>query len=356
MRLLCRTLGGLWPSFGLATGPPATGTICGPDRSPDAKVVVVLFDRCGRRVAIAKVARSAVAERALRAEHAALLRLAGVPLPVPRPLSLLEVGGRLVLVQTPVPGRAMTTAYYAPGHTSDVAAVGADFAEASAWLDAFHAATAQGRTCLAEEAVSAHVAAVLGRYRCAFGAGTAEEDLFAAVLDRCRALGRSSLPLAGSHGDYWMGNLLLDGGRITGVVDWEDAERRALPFRDVFKFPTSYAFYLDRSCPWGDGAVAGHPGREDRERRWRRFGDWPNLLGFGHAYFGRGWFPEQVRRHVEGALGTRGIDPALTGVFFPLFLAEQATVLTDPAFRSGYRSLVRAFAEERSSTWLWHAA
>jgi hypothetical protein len=57
-----------------------------------------------------------------------------------------------------------------------------------------------------------------------------------------------------------------------------------------------------------------------------------------------------VLRHLEDL----GVPPAVNAIFFPTFLAEQAVTLPDPAFREGYRSLLRALWEERSSTWLWH--
>ncbi len=63
-----------------------------------------------------------------------------------------------------------------------------------------------------------------------------------------------------------------------------------------------------------------------------------------------------MRRHVAGLLERLAVPPAANAVFFPLFLAEQATALEDPAFRAGYRSLVLAFLTERSSTWLWQAS
>ncbi len=34
---------------------------------------------------------------------------------------------------------------------------------------------------------------------------------------------RSGSPVALLHGDYWPGNLLWNGGRLVGVVDWEEA-------------------------------------------------------------------------------------------------------------------------------------
>jgi hypothetical protein len=150
-----------------------------------------------------------------------------------------------------------------------------------------------------------------------------------------------------------MGNLLLTGRRVSGVVDWELGREAGLPFTDIYKFPTSYAFYLDRSAAATGGDVPGHPNRAVIARTWSRYGDWPNLVGFGYGYFSDGWFPERVRRFVLGHLSALGVPAAVNGVFFPLYLAQQAMALDVPAFRAGYRSLLCAFAHERSSTWMW---
>lgn len=61
--------------------------------------------------------------------------------------------------------------------------------------------------------------------------------------DELRAgLAERPLPLAASHGDFWARNLLLDGaGRVSGVVDWEEASQQpGPPFVDLFHFALSY--------------------------------------------------------------------------------------------------------------------
>jgi len=119
---------------------------------------------------------------------------------------------------------------------------------------------------------------------------------------------------------------------------------------DVYKFPTSYAVYMDRAYP--GGVVPGHPGRERWRERWRRFGEWPNLAGFGYAYWGEGWFPELVRGFILGHLDALGIPEEANAVFFPLFLAEQALLPGHPRTRAGHRALLHAYAEEPTATWL----
>ena len=154
------------------------------------------------------------------------------------------------------------------------------------------------------------------------------------------------------HGDYWMGNLMVEGRQLSGVVDWELSRLRDIPFTDAYKFPTSYGFYLDRARGTGS-AVAGHPGWTGAKDRFERHGSWRNLTGFGYAYFGRGWFPLEVRRFVRGRLTALQMGPHLDAIFFPLFLAEQAMILSDPVFRNGYRTSILALWRERNETWLW---
>lgn len=59
--------------------------------------------------------------------------------------------------------------------------------------------------------------------------------------ERLRALGRlleedlADVPRGFGHGDFWLPNLLVEHGRLTGVVDWERAGPGRLPLLDLFK-------------------------------------------------------------------------------------------------------------------------
>src|SRR5204863_4978457 len=115
----------------------------------------------------------------------------------------------------------------------------------------------------------------------------------------------------GVHGDFWMGNLLVDGDRVTGVIDWEHGRLDWHPFSDVYKFPTSYGSYLDRAGGGRTGRIAGH-----RAHARHRSGghEWRNLAGLRYVWFGRGWFPDLVRWYVGGQLRRLGVPSAVNGV------------------------------------------
>lgn len=344
---------------GWASGLPiAGGIVAGADKDPAAKTTLLLFDDSGTPAAVAKVARRPAGERALRSEAAVLTDLwaEGTPIVhgfVPRLIAIERIAGRLVLCTSMVGGSPMTRRYYRPGHISSPELVRRDFDLAGGWLEQFHRQTR--RTAVFDpEMGSVLVDRVLARYVARFGQTADEEVLFADVLRAADDLFGMELPMVGVHGDYAIGNLLVDRDRVSGVVDWEFGSVGGPPFRDVYKFPTSYGFYLDRAAP-GRRAVPGHPGREAMAARWSRFGDWPNLIGFAYSFFGRGWFPDLVRDYVLVGLDGLQIPHAANAVFFPVFLAEQAVALDDPEFQQGYRSLLAGFGHERRSSWLWRS-
>jgi hypothetical protein len=337
--------------------PRLTGGIVAGLYRNSSKATLLLFDEQGELGAVVKTTRRASAEAALMAEYAALEELTSTAPEAmrgaPVPIALERIEGHLVLAESPVPGEPMTARYYSPGHASDPARVAHDFRAAARWLERFQQMTATGEVVVDRVSIDACVDGVRARYQREIGWSSVEEELFESLAQRGLDFEGTTLPLVGVHGDFWMGNLLMGEDQIDGVVDWELARLNGLPFQDIFKFPTSYGFYLDRAYPGNAGAVPGHVNWGRGGDRWARYGEWSNLVGFRYSYFEQGWFPELVRGFIDGQLTRAGVPVELVSVFFPLFLAEQAMTLDDPVFRNGYRSALEAFWRERESTWLW---
>ena len=330
--------------------------VAGLDVAPSAKTTLIFLDRYERAVIVAKVARDKIAEADITAEFDALNAMSrhaagSITAQIPRPLGLVRIDAHLVLIMAGLDGKPMMSRYYARGHTDSPANVARDFRTAFAWLDDLQSATRLGSMSLAEAAARwSH--RVLDRYFEEIGCSAEEEALFADASARARSLSHVEVPVCASHGDYWIGNLFVRKDRVTGVIDWERADAQRLPFADIYKFPTSYGFYLDR-LSHRTGRQA-HPGRESLRARWAQYGDWPNLIGFAYTYFGFGWFPELVRAQILGRLHRLGVPAGANWALFPMFLAEQALALPDPSFRAGYRSAIIALSVERESTWLLH--
>lgn len=331
------------------------GIVIGVDYAPTAKVTLLLFGTDGRPRLVAKLARRPESDRALVTEYNTLTNLwsAGaraVTAELPRPLALEHIAGRMVLLSTAVRGTRLTARYYTPGHVRHPGRVAQDFALAGAWLAGFQAETNSGTITLGRDAFEEWIRPTLHRYRAEVGYSSWEADLLPGHLsDLCALLSGTRVPVVGVHGDYAPGNILLDRGRVSGVVDWELGRGAGLPFSDLFKFAASYGSYLDRARPPSRGALAGHPGWSQARDRWGATPGWTNRTGILYAFFGSGWFPELVRRSLDGQLRRLQVPLPAARLFLLVFLAEQALALEQPAYRNGYRALLRLLCEESAS-------
>ena len=149
---------------------------------------------------------------ALRRECAALeaiSREGGVPVPA---LLLVDLRGAVL-------GRPGLVMALSPGVTPDAARVSVEQAEAmGAVLARVHCANIEDASVLVDR--HAELARWLARWEPTDGEGDAERAAVGALRELApwRDGPRSLL-----HGDFWAGNVLMDGDEIVGVVDWEDA-------------------------------------------------------------------------------------------------------------------------------------
>jgi aminoglycoside phosphotransferase len=267
-------------------------------KDPNAKLTMLLIPKGSDRPTLAvKVPTTAEAEGSIAAERRVLsdmnARLPGTILAsIPRIGHDWEVGGRAWLVTTALAGSPMTTRYHAWRHLATPAAVREDFEMVEAWLATFQSASAGPRGPIDMNRGGADV------LRRRFTGEAMLDDLLSRLAAVHARLGTTSTPRTAVHGDFWFGNLLIAGGKISGVIDWEAGAVSGEPVRDLVRFALSYALYLDRHTRPGR-LVAGHRGL--------RAGEWGS--GITWAIGGDGWFPDLVQEFVRGGLRRLGADP-----------------------------------------------
>jgi aminoglycoside phosphotransferase len=206
--------------------------VAGRPRATGSAVIVPLEDASGEPRWIAKFASSEPGRRALERSTDALSALRGVSelsswnRLVPEVVGAGNVNDYAFVIETALPGRVPTAADWQADepkilgslvaaisglHDATGRSVVVDDALLTGWVD-------NRITELAEQADSSDRANGLERLR---------QDVHHAL--RGRALSASWI-----HGDYWLGNALLeDDGRVSGIVDWESAAPDELALHDL---------------------------------------------------------------------------------------------------------------------------
>lgn len=308
----------------LRGGGEMTGVLLAASRDPDAKLTFLVTrgepTASGPSQIAVKIPVTCEAAAAVERESRMLVELRRMQLGplrdlVPQYIESVEVEARTALVSTAMPGKPMSLGYHQFLHTARRRLVRTDLTLAGEWLRAFQGATTSGTAPLewAREVSDA----LVSRWDGDPALGTALARLSQAQHD----LDGRVTPRTAVHGDYWFGNLLVDGGAVSGVVDWENGDREGCPLRDLARFALSYSLYLDRHARPGR-RVLGHRGL-------RRVGFGP---GVRYALLHRGWLPSSVRDFLGAGLVDLGLPPWLWYDVALVGLAEVAAAANDEQF------------------------
>ncbi|MBX5468895.1 MAG: phosphotransferase [Thermoleophilaceae bacterium] len=340
------------PGVGVAGGPPGRAAeapppqtlwdlvrssglrslVLGASKDPNAKITTLLVSpESGRPVLAVKVPTTDAAARAVAREARVLSELPRLGAPVgatiPRVVGSVEFRGRPGIVMTAASGTPMTTSYLRRRHAARRERVARHFAAVGGWLAELQRATAGPPARIDMDG------GVASRLASRFWSDVRLADDLAALAEIHSRLARSATPRTAVHGDLWVGNVLLDGERVSGVVDWEGGAGSGEPLRDLARFALTYALFLDRRTRSGR-RVPGHPGL--RADRWG--------AGVEYALDASGWFPDLVRRFLADGLARLGAprtlwrDAALAGI------AEIAALTDDPGFARAHLELFRRLA------------
>jgi aminoglycoside phosphotransferase len=311
--------------------------VIGTSKDPNAKVTVLLVSPQTRVPVLAiKAPTTDAAARAVECERRMLVDLA-TTLPeelgstIPGAVCTVDYEGRSGLVTTAVTGAPMTRAYLR--HDRE-AVTRHHFAALARWLDSLQTATAGDRAPIDMDG------GVADRIRRRFRHDPAVGYDLTRLAEISARLREHSVARTVVHGDLWFGNLLLCRGRLTGVVDWEDAELRGEPVRDLVRFAIAYALYLDRGTGRGR-RVRGFPGL--RASRWG--------AGIDFGINGTGWFPELFRDFVRDGLNRLGAPPELWRDAVLAGVAEVAARADDSGFAGAHLALFRRLSTAQAQSW-----
>ena len=290
--------------------------VLGASKDPNPKVTVALLGRGSVEPSlVVKAPMTDVAAVAVARETAVLesLRTEFGQLPgLPRVLGMVDFHGRDAAVMSGLQGTPMFTSYHLRRRTTSSKSVATDFSAVQRWLDSFQHLT---RGSGSPVAVTAGTRDQLkDRFRDDELLGPAAESL--AELET--RLEQHAVAQTAVHGDLWCGNVLVAGGKVNGIVDWELGAPVGNPLRDLVRFAITYALYLDRHTKPGK-TVAGHDGL--------RAGIWG--AGIRYAVEAEGWFCDLFRAFIHNGLVRLGVpkldwrDAVLAGLLEVAVTADE---------------------------------
>ncbi len=273
--------------------------VLGASKDLNAKLtLLVLPSDAGRTGYVIKVPTTAIAAAAVAHERrllGALHRLGSPTVDTTAPWELGSVGaGHEALAMSLVPGTSMSTLYHRWRHAGSRRHVAADLAAVARWLSRLQEET-EGDTAPVEMD-----GGVTDRLVERYGTGVDVQRVVRRVATACARLRRHRSPRTVVHGDLWFGNVLVEGGAVSGVVDWEEAELSGEPLRDLARFALTYALYLDRHTRPGR-FVSGHAGL--------RAGLWG--AGIQHLLCDDGWVCELLGAFVRLGMRRLGVPGSL---------------------------------------------
>lgn len=303
-------------------------------RDPDAKRTFVVTPPAGtfadgraRRVAI-KIPVTQTAAKAIGRETRMLIALGetdlgGLEHTIPAYVETLDSDGLPALVTTALRGVPMSVGYHRWLHTARRRQVALDFALAGGWLRHFQQATA------GERARITWAAEVSAAVRDRWAGNPRLEAALVRLSSADRQLKAHRVARTMVHGDYWFGNLLVDDGRITGVIDWESGARAGCPLQDLIRFALSYCLYLDRHT---------RPGRPVLGHRGLRQGAFGNGIRYG--LLAEGWLPDLVRMYLRLGVDALGLPSASWYGAALAGLGEVAATANDDEFAEQHLRLL----------------
>ena len=269
-------------------------------------VVFLVFDQRGPTPRwVVKASRHLSSASTLQKEYQQLLYFyhtlsPGLRKAIPRPLLSREDPGRFLFVETGLHGSGFSSMVRLDGGPAHQKQIEKILHNVKAWLLKFQKETQEEEVEITEEWIEQNIKAPLDQYQSLYPCSSEEERFFSDYLESWKPYFRTQLPLVACHGDFWAGNMLMDGEDLS-VFDWTFSRRKGLPFDDILLFISS--FLVDSS--------------ERSEGN-------NNMKSFEKIFFSRHWFSQQVRELIVQFFFQHKLSPRMISQIFPLFLIKMA--------------------------------
>ena len=291
---------------GVGLQQPLAALKVGGARAKARKVNFLVFNsEQNSPVLLLKLPRSRWYESRLRNEYRALCDLAhlqGISGTAPRALGLMEYRSHVVLMEECLPGIPLKN-LLRRHQRNTMEEAHKDLSIALNWLHQFQQETWKDtRVFHGAESVRSAFEVVEHIYP-DFALPVDFIESLCLIAQEFQGL---EISRTGCHGDFWPGNCLMDGSRIS-IIDWEHFSEAQFPFTDAFVFLTTYA----RTYPW----KGWHWGTRQ--------------VAFRRSFLENNWLSLAVKTAAQDYFRMIQIPERSMHLFYSLFLAEMSCSSSD---------------------------
>ncbi len=311
----------LHPHFGVLARKPASNGTLQKDKRPDLvrskphghKIISFLFDNSSTPICVRKTVRYPDQEPLLEREIESLKRVEQavgdkLGIAIPKILGVYKGSQGLVFEQEVLDGAPLSKTldrYHPPVdmlHKIEPIVEGFSILEKMARLSQPNAELARSRADAIVDKLSKIVNSdddeVIDHFQL----------LLASEIEKADWTNIACIP---QHGDFSPSNILVDGKKISSILDWEYFDETGLPLMDSLFFALTCAGF---ACNVDNGKNSGSNWLDERYS-----------FGFKACFLEKGNLNRAITMHVKTICDTTGMNIETTRVLLPLFLADIAT-------------------------------
>jgi len=229
---------------------------------------------------------------------------------IPAPVALKNLEGNHFFIESFMKGRRMseevkTLMFFGRKKLTQ------NFLMIQKWLLEFQTQTRQGDLLFTQDTAEEYFLKPFNTFSKEVSLDEQRKEFLENYKRRVKNIGDFKVPVVSSHGDYFAGNILLNGKKGINVIDWCDFEKESNPFLDIFTLISTFRL----------------PGINNQE----------NIMNSLHfSFLERNWFSIILKKFIREYFSSLEIDFEVVKIFYPIFLMNR--IIREDAARGRLRT------------------
>jgi hypothetical protein len=155
---------------------------------------------------------------------------------IPKPIALVDIGNHLIFLEEAVPGISLNNILKKEGRKSrNNRKIIEYLSNTCDWLYKFQQLTKVGEFLIDSDWLDENILRTIDVFSNYYLLSKKEESYLKDLYEKAVDLKGRKIDLVCSHGDFWVGNILVSNGMLK-IIDWGAANRGFLPFYDFYMF------------------------------------------------------------------------------------------------------------------------